>query len=120
LAARPGAETIPSPRGGIGPRPRAKGEGAHMTDIISRPVGTAPEGGPIPPQALEAERSVLAALLLDPEAVGRAIEMITPPAFYRVAHQRIYEAIVAIYGRNEKADLVTLSEELRKRGDLEA
>jgi replicative DNA helicase len=73
-----------------------------------------------PPQALDAERSVLAAMLLDPEAVGRAIELIAPDVFYRTSHQKIFEAILAIYDRNEKADLVTLSEELRKRGDLEA
>ena len=73
-----------------------------------------------PPQALDAERSVLAALLLDAEAIGRAVESIDPKVFYRTAHQKIYEAIVALYERNEKPDLVTLSEELRKRGELEA
>src|SRR5439155_17349787 len=75
---------------------------------------------PVPPQAVEAERAVLAALMLDPEVVGRAIELLDGSAFYRVAHQRIYAAILALYNRNEKADLVTLTEELRKRGDLEA
>ena len=73
-----------------------------------------------PPQALDAERSVLAALLLDAEAIGRAVEAIEPAVFYRTAHQKIYEAIVALYERNEKPDLVTLAEELRKRGELEA
>jgi replicative DNA helicase len=76
--------------------------------------------GLTPPQALDAERSVLAALLLDAEAIGRAVEALTPEVFYRTAHQKIYEAIVALYERNEKPDLVTLAEELRKRGDLEA
>ena len=73
-----------------------------------------------PPQALDAERSVLAALLLDAEAIGRAVEALTPEVFYRTAHQKIYEAVIALYERNEKPDLVTLSEELRKRGELEA
>jgi replicative DNA helicase len=73
-----------------------------------------------PPQALDAERSVLAAMLLDSEAIGRAVELIDAETFYRTAHQKIYEAILALYDRNEKADLVTLAEELRKRGDLEA
>ncbi len=90
-----------------------------MTETLSRSISSASEG-PVPPQAVEAERAVLAALLLDPEAVGRAVELIDAAAFYRVAHQRIFAAIVALYGRNEKADLVTLVEELRKRGDLEA
>ncbi len=90
-----------------------------MTETLSRSINSVPDG-PVPPQAVEAERAVLAALLLDPEAVGRAVELIDASAFYRVAHQRIFAAIVALYGRNERADLVTLVEELRKRGDLEA
>jgi replicative DNA helicase len=91
-----------------------------MTELISRPVSQAPEG-PTPPQAVEAERSVLAALMLEYDAISRAAEQLEPPAFYRVSHQKIYEAILAIYNRSgERVDLITLSEELRKRGELEA
>ncbi|HEY2953632.1 MAG TPA: replicative DNA helicase [Candidatus Eisenbacteria bacterium] len=90
-----------------------------MTDLISRPVSLGPEG-PTPPQAVDAERSVLAALMLEYEVIGRAVEQLEPAAFYRVAHQKIYEAILALYNRNEKVDLITLGEELRKRGELEA
>jgi replicative DNA helicase len=90
-----------------------------MTETMPRFAGAVPEG-PIPPQALEAERSVLAAMLLDPEAVGRAVELIDADVFYRTAHQKIFQAMLALFGRNEKIDLVTLSEELRKRGELEA
>ncbi len=90
-----------------------------MTDTLSRPVSHEPEGL-TPPQALEAERSVLAALMLDHETIGRALEMLEPSAFYRVAHQKTYEAILALYNRNEQVDLITLAEELRKRGELEA
>ncbi|MBI1798361.1 MAG: replicative DNA helicase [Candidatus Eisenbacteria bacterium] len=90
-----------------------------MTDMLSRPLGTAADG-PTPPQALDAERSVLAAMLLDQEAVGRAIEMTEASDFYRVAHQKIFDGILALYSRNEQADLITLSEEMRKRGELEA
>ena len=91
-----------------------------MTELISRPANLAPEG-PTPPQAVEAERSVLAALMLEHEAIGRAAEHLQPAAFYRVAHQKIYEAILAIDSRkDERVDLITLSEELRKRGELEA
>ncbi|HTM58368.1 MAG TPA: replicative DNA helicase [Candidatus Udaeobacter sp.] len=89
-----------------------------MTDMLSRPIGATTEG-PTPPQALDAERSVLAALLLDHEAVGRAIEMMDASDFYRLSHQKIFDAIVAVYNRNEKADLITLAEELRKRSELE-
>jgi replicative DNA helicase len=90
-----------------------------MTETIARTTGLTPEGL-TPPQAIEAERAVLAALLLDHESIGLAVEMIDTTAFYRTAHQKMFDAIVALYERNEKADAVTLAEELRKRGDLEA
>jgi replicative DNA helicase len=88
-----------------------------MTEAISRPsIGS----GPVPPQALEAERSVLAAMLLGNEAVGRAVELIDASVFYRTAHQKIFDAIVSLYNRSERADSITVTEELRKRSDLEA
>ncbi len=90
-----------------------------MTDMLTRPPGAAPDG-PTPPQALDAERAVLSALLLENEAIGRALEHLEPSAFYRVAHQKIYAAVIALFNRNENADLVTVTEELRKRGELEA
>ena len=89
-----------------------------MTEILSGSVNLSPQGQ-APPQAIEAERAVLASLLFDYEVVGRAVEQITADEFYRTAHQKIFNAIVALYNRREKADIVTLSEELRKRGDLE-
>lgn len=90
-----------------------------MTDTLNRPVQGFGEG-PVPPQALEAERAVLSAMMLAPEAVGRAIEKMDSSVFYRAAHAKVYEACVALYNRNEKPDLITAVEELRKRGDLEA
>lgn len=67
----------------------------------------------------DAERAAVAAILLDNELIGRARELLAPRHFGRVSHQKIYEAIVALYGRNERADLITVAEELRKRGDLD-
>ncbi len=90
-----------------------------MTDVLPAARSAAPEGL-TPPQSLDAERAVLAALLLDSEAAGIAIEKLPGAAFYRAPHQKIYDAIVALYNRSEKADLITLTEELRKRGELEA
>src|SRR5262249_4796010 len=84
---------------------------------------TTSSGGPpglTPPQALDAERSVLAAMLLDEGAIGRAIEMIDSAAFYRTAHAKLFEALVALYNARVPADLITVAEELKKRGDLEA
>ncbi|HXS81898.1 MAG TPA: replicative DNA helicase [Methylomirabilota bacterium] len=84
---------------------------------------TGGSGGPpalTPPQALDAERSVLAAMMLDEGAIGRAIEMIDASAFYRTAHAKLFEALVALYNQPVPADLITVTEELKKRGDLEA
>lgn len=90
-----------------------------MSDIN---VGPAVTSGPglTPPQALDAERSIIAAMLLDVESIGRAIEQLEPDAFYRTAHRKIYDALVGLYSKSEPADLITVTEELRKRGDLEA
>ncbi len=74
----------------------------------------------LPPQATEAERAVLGGILLEPEASTRAIEVVLPEAFYHPAHARIYRAMVALFVKHEPIDVMTLSEELRKSGDLES
>src|SRR5258706_178732 len=89
-----------------------------MTDTLIRRPPPIVEG-PVPPHALDAERSVLTSMLLDHESIGRALELLEPAAFYRASHGKIFESIVALYNRNERADLVTVAEELRKRGDLD-
>jgi replicative DNA helicase len=89
-----------------------------MTEITTGTVGGA--AGLTPPQALEAERSILAAMMLDQGAIGRAVEAIDAKAFYRTAHAKVFDALVALYNRNEAADLITVAEELRRRGDFEA
>ena len=90
-----------------------------MSDQYSGPSGGGPPGL-TPPQALEAERSILAAMLLDQTAIGRAVEMIDETVFYRTSHAKLYEAIVSLYNRSEPADIITVSEELKTRGDFEA
>jgi len=80
------------------------------TDIIEK----------LPPQASGAERAVLGGILLEPEAATRAIEVVLPEAFYHPAHARIYRAMVGLFVKHEPIDVMTLSEELRKSGDLES
>ena len=87
--------------------------------MSERNEGSGPPGL-TPPQALEAERSILAAMMLDQTAIGRAVETIDGTAFYRSAHGKIFDALVGLYNRGESADLITVAEELRKRGDFEA
>jgi replicative DNA helicase len=71
------------------------------------------------PHNLDAERSVLGAVLLDNEAFNTAIAIITPEAFFRDAHRRIFERMVQLTERRSAIDFVTLREELGKAGELE-
>lgn len=73
-----------------------------------------PEGR-IPPQNLEAEKSVIGALLIDKDAVVAVAEFLRPEHFYKNAHGHIFEAILTLYERREPADLVTVPEELKKK-----
>lgn len=73
----------------------------------------------LPPQNLEAEQSVLGAMLLDKEAIVKAAEILRPEDFYREAHRLIYGCVLSLFERGEAADLVTVCEELRRQGALE-
>lgn len=73
----------------------------------------------LPPQSLEAEVSVLGGVLLENEALNRVLEVVNEGDFYREAHRQIFSALLHLYERNEPADLITLSEVLKKRAALE-
>jgi replicative DNA helicase len=75
--------------------------------------------GKLPPQSLEAERGVLGSLLMDPSTLPKALEILQPSDFYWDVHQIIYKAILALEGRAEPVDIVTVAEELRREGNLE-
>jgi len=75
--------------------------------------------GRIPPHSLGAEQSVLGAMILDKEAINTAVEIIRSDDFYKEANKEIYEAILILFNKNEPVDLITLSEELKRRGTLE-
>lgn len=74
----------------------------------------------IPPQNLEAEQSVLGAVLLDREAAERCSELLKPEDFYREPHRRIFAAVVELVARREAVDVITVAEELGRAGHLEA
>ncbi len=74
----------------------------------------------LPPQAVEAEAAVLGAMLLEQDAISIVLEILDDTAFYREAHRKIYNAIIALYDRNEPNDLITISEELEKRQELDS
>lgn len=72
------------------------------------------------PANIEAERAVLGALLIDSEAISEVASFLKPEDFYRDRHRAIYAARFDLYERREPGDLVTLVDELRRRGQLEA
>jgi replicative DNA helicase len=74
---------------------------------------------PVPPQNLEAEESVLGAMMLSPGAIGAVSEILDGGDFYRESHAKIYRAAVGLYARGEPVDAITLVDELEERGELE-
>ena len=73
----------------------------------------------LPPQSLEAEVSVLGGILLENEALSRVLEVIREGDFYRESHRKIFSAILELFEHSEPADLITLSEVLKKRAAFE-
>ncbi|HMI52527.1 MAG TPA: replicative DNA helicase [Candidatus Saccharimonadales bacterium] len=72
------------------------------------------------PNNLDAERSVLGAILLDNNALNTAVEHLRPEDFFLDQHRRVYTQMIALGEVQQAIDLITLTEELHRRGDLEA
>jgi replicative DNA helicase len=79
-----------------------------------------PRQGRVPPQDVDAERSVLGAMLLDRNALLETIEFLKPEDFYRPAHATIFEAILRLFERSEAIDEVTVGAELKTQAKLES
>ncbi len=73
----------------------------------------------VPPQSVEAESSILAAILLDNSTLLDVLEMLSPEDFYKSAHKKIFEAVTDLFSKNEPVDLVTLTNRLREMDVLE-
>ncbi|MEK7700265.1 MAG: replicative DNA helicase [Planctomycetota bacterium] len=71
------------------------------------------------PQSVEAEMSVLGAMLLDNEVINVVIPLVNKQSFYKTAHQELYQTIMELYDKGQAVDLVLLREELKKRSLLE-
>lgn len=72
-----------------------------------------------PPQALEAEMAVLGSMLIEREASERALDLLHETDFYLDPHRRIFHAIHTLFGAGQAVDVVTVSEELRKKSELD-
>ncbi len=74
----------------------------------------------IPPQNLDAEKSVLGSMLIDEEAIGSAVEILDSSAFYDEAHRIIFNAVLDLFNGHHKVDLITLTDKLKSKGLLES
>ncbi|MGH7717812.1 MAG: DnaB-like helicase N-terminal domain-containing protein, partial [Gemmatimonadaceae bacterium] len=72
-----------------------------------------------PPYSEDAEQAVIAAMLMDQDAILRAAEHVDDTMFYREAHRRIFRAMLSISERGDVVDPLTLADELARRGELE-
>jgi replicative DNA helicase len=87
--------------------------------LIAPPAGGGASIGRVPPHNLEAEESLLGAMLLSRDAIAVAMELCNPDDFYKTSHGFIFDAITSLFSRGEPADWVTVTEELRRRELLE-
>lgn len=85
----------------------------NKTEIINL------EKGKLPPQAIELEEAVIGSMMIDRNGQDDAISILNSECFYKEQHRIIFEAISFIYNKNEPVDLLTVSNELKKRGQLE-
>jgi len=77
------------------------------------------EFGKLPPQALELEEAVLGALMLEKDAFDSVIEILKPESFYQDSHKRIFSAILSLSSKEEAIDILTVTEELKKKKELD-
>lgn len=79
-----------------------------------------PPGGfeRVPPQDLDAEKSVLGGMLLSKDAIADVVEVLKGQDFYRPAHETVYTAVLDLYAKGEPADPITVTAELTKRGEI--
>src|SRR5690606_22188167 len=76
--------------------------------------------GKVPPQNIDAEKSLLGAVLIDEEVLADVSEHVKPADFYEKRHTSIFGAMMRLYERHKPVDLLTLTDELRKKDELEA
>ena len=77
------------------------------------------ESGRKPPQAVEIEEAVLAAMMTEPEVVSDVLDQLNEKCFYKEANRKIFEAVKEIASRNDKVDILTVADELSRRGTLD-
>jgi replicative DNA helicase len=87
----------------------------RQTDNLS---AAAMEMGNVPPQATDVEEAVLGAMMVNPDSVDSALDILNPKCFYDLRHRMIFEAIMELYSERSPIDMLTLADRLRQKGTL--
>lgn len=74
----------------------------------------------LPPQNIEAEQSILGAILLENDALLKVLEVLSPEDFYRESHRKIFNAMIELFEKNEAIDLITITDSLKRSNELDA
>jgi replicative DNA helicase len=82
-------------------------------------LDTNTQSGKVQPQSVEIEEAVLGALMIEKDALTNVVDILQESSFYKEAHSRIYKAIINLFGKSEPIDLLTVTEELKRKGELE-
>lgn len=77
------------------------------------------EQGKVPPHATDLEEAVLGALMLESDALNDVVEVLKPESFYKIEHQKIFEAITDLFSKSQPIDILTVTSWLKKEGSLE-
>ncbi len=92
---------------------------AKTKKVLENPVNNIIPADVKPPSAPEIEAAVLGAMLIEKEAVPKALELLKPETFYLKAHQMIFETMISLFESGEAIDTVTVYEELKKRNQID-
>ncbi len=99
--------------------PKASQEQKNRGLSVVRNKVNSPEYGKLPPQATDLEEAVLGALMLDKEALTDVIDILKKESFYKEDNKLIYESILSLFEKSEPIDILTVTQELKKQGNLE-
>ncbi len=82
-------------------------------------TGSNQDIGKIQPQAVDLEEAVLGAMLLEKDALSTVIDLLSPDAFYKEQNGKVFGAMIALFNRSEPVDILTVTQELKRTGELE-
>lgn len=88
----------------------------YIPDESPMPV----KAGKLPPQAVEIEVAILGAILIDRDASLKVMQSLSEDVFYKESHRKIFSAMVTLFEKGEPIDVITLTNELKRRGHLDA